>query len=127
LQLSDPIPALGHRQYRLTCQMLLEQELIELLIVKGAEFRGQATEGTDKPELRGDEVNDQTKPSLLRKLEAILGFMLHLGERISRGEKVRVQVFAAVRRKSEVADLVSQPQTPGVSGHGQRGHVSSMV
>ena len=85
--------------------MLLEQELIELLIVKGAEFRGQATEGTDKPELRGDEVNDQTKPSLLRKLEAILGFMLHLGERISRGEKVRVQVFASVRRKSEVPTL----------------------
>ena len=56
--------------------MALEPKLIELFIVKGAEFRRQATEGPDKPELRGDDVNDETKPSLLRKLEAILGFTL---------------------------------------------------
>ena len=49
-----------------------------------------------------------TRPNrdLLRKLEAILGFTLHLSERISRREKVRVQVVAAVRRKGEVTDLV---------------------
>src|SRR5258707_6402618 len=92
--------------------MLLEQELIELLIVKGAEFRGQATEATDKPELRGDCVNDQIKPSLLREFEAILDFTLDLRERISRGEKVPVQVVAAVRRKSEVADLVRSLERP---------------
>ena len=63
-------------------------------------------EGTDKPELRGDDINDQTKPRLLRKLEAFLGFILHLRERISGREKVRVQVFAAVPRISEIADLV---------------------
>ena len=92
--------------------MLLEKELFELLIVKGAEFWGQATKGTGKPELRGDRVNDQTKPRLLRKLEAILGLTLDLRERISCGEKVPVQVVAAVRRKSEVADLVRSLERP---------------
>ena len=75
--------------------MALEPKLIKLPIVKGAEFRRQAPESPDKPELRGDDVDDETKPSLLGKLEAILGFTLHLSERISRGEKVRVQVVAA--------------------------------
>jgi hypothetical protein len=92
--------------------MLLELKLIEFLMVKAAEFRRQAAEGLDKPELRGDEVNDETKPSLLRKLEAFLGFTLHLRERISRGEEVRVQVSAAVRRISEVADLVRGLERP---------------
>src|SRR5271170_8091404 len=92
--------------------MALEQELIKSPIVKGAEFRRRTTEGTDKPELRGDDVNDQTKPRLLRKLEAILGFILHLRERISRREKVRVQVFAAVPRISEIADLVRSLECP---------------
>ena len=86
--------------------MALEQELIKSPIVKGAEFRRRTMEGTDKPELRGDDINDQTKPRLLRKLEAFLGFILHLRERISGREKVRVQVFAAVPRISEIADLV---------------------
>jgi hypothetical protein len=43
--------------------MALEQELIEPLIVKGAEFRRQTTEGPDKPELRGDDVNGETEQS----------------------------------------------------------------
>ena len=72
--------------------MALEPKLIKLPIVKGAEFRRQATEGPDKPELRGNEVNDETEPHLLGKLEAMLGFTLHLNERISRRQKVRVQV-----------------------------------
>jgi len=46
------------------------------------------------------------EPHLLRKRETTLGFALHLIERIARREKVRVQVGAAVRRKSEVTDLV---------------------
>ena len=86
--------------------MALEPKLIKLPIVKGAEFRRQATEGSDKPELRGDDVNDDTKPSLLGKLEAILGFTMDLRERISRSEKVCVQGVAAVRRNYEIADLV---------------------
>ena len=112
MQLSDPIPALGQRQYWLTSQMTFEFQLIKLSIVKGAEFWRQATKGPDKRELRSDDVNDQTKPSLLSKLEAILGFTLHLHERISRRQKVRVQVGAAVRRKSEIADLVRDLESP---------------
>ena len=46
------------------------------------------------------------KPSLLGKLEAILGFTLHLSERISCRQKIRDQVVAAICRKSKVADLV---------------------
>jgi len=79
--------------------MPLEPNLIKLPVVKGAEFRRQATEGPDKPKLCGDEVNDVTEPGLLGKLEAILGFTLHLNQRISSRQKVRVQVVAAVRRK----------------------------
>src|ERR1700751_1433765 len=78
LQLSDPVPALALRPCRVTRQMALELKLIKLLIIEGAEFRGQATEGSDKPELYCDEVNGEAKPSLSRKLEAMLGFMLHL-------------------------------------------------
>src|SRR5882724_6949721 len=92
--------------------MALELKLIEPLIVEGAECRRQATERPDQPELRGDDVNDETEPGLLRKLEAILGFTLHLDERISRRQKVRVQVVAAVRRKTEVANLVRSLERP---------------
>ena len=42
----------------------------------------------------------------MRKLEAMLGFALHLTERIARREHVAVQVVTAVRRKSEVTALV---------------------
>src|SRR5690348_11547423 len=86
--------------------MALELKLIKLLITKRAEFRRHATEAPDYPELAGDEVNGEAKRGLPRKLEAMLGFMLHLRERISRRQKVRIQVDAAVRRKGEVTDLV---------------------
>src|SRR6266478_7627945 len=92
--------------------MALEPKLIKLSILKGAEFRRHATEGPDKPELRSDDVNDETKPSLPRKLEAILGFTLHLHQRISRCQKVRVQVDAAVHGKAEVADPVRHLERP---------------
>src|SRR5262249_22179234 len=49
---------------------------------------------------------DETKPRLLGKLEAILGLVLHLGERISGREEVCIDVVAAERCKSEVAYLV---------------------
>src|SRR3954468_9407964 len=87
--------------------MALESTLIELPIVKVAECHRQSTEGPDQTELRGDDVDDETEPGLLRKLETTLGFTLRLNERVSRREKIRVQVNAAVRRKREVAYLVS--------------------
>src|SRR5260370_38225801 len=92
--------------------MAIEPKLIKLSILKGAEFRRHATEDPDKPELRSDDVNGEAKPSLPRKLEAILGFTLHLHERISRCQKVCVQVDAAVDRKRKVADLVCGIERP---------------
>src|SRR3984893_9186473 len=85
--------------------MTLEPKLIDPLIVKGAESWRQATEGPDKPELRGDDVNDETEPSLLRKLEPILGFTLRLNEWVSHGEKVRAQGDCTISRKREVTDF----------------------
>src|SRR5690348_4959059 len=86
--------------------MALEPNLLELLIVEAAEVRRQATEGPDKPELRGDDVNDEAEPSLLRKLKAILGLTLRLNEWISHGEKVRIQVDWTISSKRKVTDFV---------------------
>ena len=92
--------------------MLLEPELIELPIVEGAEFLRRTTEGMDKPELRGDDINEQTKPRRARKLKAVLGFKLNLSERIASSEKVRVQTVAAERRKSEIAAFIRLVESP---------------
>src|SRR5260221_9404699 len=86
--------------------MALEPRLIELLIVEAAECRRQAAQRPDQPELGDDAVNDKPEPRLLREREAMLGFAFHLGKRIARREKVRVQLVAAVGGVSEVADLV---------------------
>src|SRR6267154_4466235 len=86
--------------------MALEPRLIELLIVEGAECRRQAAQRPDQPELGDDAVNDKPEPRLLREREAMLGFAFHLGKRIARREKVRVQLVAAAGGVSEVADLV---------------------
>src|SRR6202043_670287 len=86
--------------------MALEPRLIKLLIVEGAECRRQAAQRPDQPELGGDAVNDKPEPRLLREREAMLSFAFHLGKRIARREKVRVQFVAAVGGVSEVADLV---------------------
>src|SRR5438128_9472193 len=85
---------------------MLHAKLVKLLIIKVTEIRGQSAERPNEPELCGDEIHGKTEPHLLRKRETTLGFALHLIERIARREKVRVQVGAAVRRKSEVTDLV---------------------
>src|SRR6266850_6617974 len=106
LQLADPVPALRQRQIRVGGETTLHPKLIKLLIVKATEIRRRAAECPNEPELRGDGVNGKTEPHLLRKRETKLGFALHLIERITRREKVRDQVGAAVRRKSEVTDLV---------------------
>src|SRR3982074_3350731 len=86
--------------------MALEPRLIELLIVEAAECRRQAAQCPDQPELGGDAVNDKPEPRLLREREAMVGFAFHLGKRIARREKVRVQLVAAVGGVSEVAQLV---------------------
>src|SRR5271163_181700 len=86
--------------------MVLESPLFKLLIVEGAKLRRHSPESPDQSELRGDEVNDQSEPRLLRKREARLGFALRLGERVARRQKVGIQMVAAEARVSEVAGLV---------------------
>src|SRR5215831_8718511 len=86
--------------------MALESKLIESFIVERAKFGGQPAKRPDKSELCGDLANDEAEPNLLRKLEAILGFTLHLRELISRREKVRYQVVAAISCISQVTDFV---------------------
>src|SRR5215469_15575770 len=106
LQLSNPIPALSDGQTFVARHMAFESRLIEPPVVKGAKFRRRTTECSDKPDLCSDDINDETEPNLLGKLEAVLGFTLNLKQRISRRQQVRIHDIAAVRRKIEVADLV---------------------
>src|SRR5262245_11529278 len=84
LQFSDPIPTLELRQGRVTSQVALEQELIELIIVERAQSCSQAAKASDKAELHFDVVDDEAEPNLSCKLEAVLGFTLHLNQLISR-------------------------------------------
>src|SRR5882757_2375184 len=86
--------------------MALDPRLIKLLIVEAAEFRRQAAQRPDQPELGGNAVNDKPEPRLLRERKATLGFAFHLGKRVARREKVGVQFVAAVGGVSKVADLV---------------------
>src|SRR5258708_5806951 len=85
---------------------MLHAKRVKLLIIKMAEIHGQSAERPNEAELCRDGVNGNTEPDLLRKGETTLGFALHLIEWIARREKVRVQVAAAVPRKSEVTGLV---------------------
>ncbi len=85
---------------------MLHSKFIELLIVKATEFRCQAAERSNEPQLRGKGISEKTEPHLLRKGETVLSFDLHPIECIAGRKKVRVQVGAAVSCKSEVADLV---------------------
>ena len=77
-----------------------------LLIVKGAEYRRQAAESPNQSELGSDAINGETEPHFQRKRETMLGFALHLIERIARREKVCVQVGVAGRQKIEITALV---------------------
>ena len=86
--------------------MAFEAAFIELLTVERSECRCQATKRPDQLELRGDDLDDEAEPRLLRKLEAPFGLTLRACQRISSCEKIRVQIVAAVRGKREVAGLV---------------------
>src|ERR1700686_4639786 len=86
--------------------------LIKLLIVKRAECGCQAAQRPDQPELGGDGVNDKPETRVAREREAALGFAFHLGKRIARRKKVRVQFVAAIGGVSEVADLGCRLERP---------------
>ena len=70
LQLADPIPRRGDGQPGIALQMLLEAALVELRIIEGAKVRRQPAQRPDEPELRGDEVADETKPRLSARIRA---------------------------------------------------------
>src|SRR3954469_20812727 len=106
LYLSGPIPELGQPQNRVTCQMALELKLVKPLMVEGAKRRGQPTQGSDKSQLCGNDVNNEPEAGLLGKRETALGFWLNLGKRISHCQKVRDQLVAAIRGKGKVTDSV---------------------
>ena len=56
--------------------------------------------------MRDDDASDDAEPNFLDKLEAVFGFPLDFRERISRGQKIRIQGIRAVRRNGEIAHLV---------------------
>src|SRR6267378_3302496 len=98
------------RQMRTTGETALYPKLIKLPIIEGSKFRRQSAKSPDQPELSGSDVNDKPKPRFLRKCERILGFTLHINERVACREKIRDQVAAAVGRAIEVAHLVRRLQ-----------------
>ncbi len=53
-------------------QMPFELKLVKLLIVKGAEFRGQPTESPDNSDLWKEEVNNEAEPYPLGKRETLV-------------------------------------------------------
>jgi hypothetical protein len=63
--------------------MALELKLIETVIVEAAKGRREPTEGPDKSDLPEDDVNDQAEACLSDKRKSVLGFPLHLRERIA--------------------------------------------
>ena len=66
--------------------------LIEPPVVKETKFRCQAAEHPNQRELRGDDVNDKAVSCLLGECVAVLGFALHLRQRLPGEEKTRVQI-----------------------------------
>src|SRR5258705_8857996 len=98
------------RQMRTTGETALYPKLIKLPIIEGSKFRRQSAKSADQPELTGSDVNDKPEPRFLRKRERILGFALHINERVPCREKIRGQVPAAVGRAIEVAHLVRRLQ-----------------
>ena len=81
-------------------------------MVKGAEYWSQPTERAYEGKLHANEINHEAEAYLLRKREAFLGFTLHLNQRVSRRQKIRVQVVTAVRRETEIAGLVRGLERP---------------
>src|SRR5438045_8351092 len=106
LHLPDPIPALGQRQVRGACQMVLEAAFIELAVIEGSESRCQAAKRPDKCKLGGDHVDDETEPGLLRECETSFGLALDLFQFLARGQKLRVERVAAIRCVSQLATAV---------------------
>src|SRR5580700_9653675 len=90
LQFPDPVPTRRGRQGPVAGQTEFGANLIELRIVKAAEFRRQAAQHPNQGELHCDVMNDEAEPRLLGEHEAMFGFSLYLEQRLASEEKVRV-------------------------------------
>ena len=106
LQFLNPVPALRKREVWATGETALGLEFVKLLIVEGAEFPRQSAKHSDQRKLRGDDVSDLLKLRVPRKSETVLGFALHLNERIARRKQVLGQIEAAIPRKDEITRRV---------------------
>src|SRR5882762_2577846 len=104
LQFSCPVPARSEDQTGFTRQTALELKFIELRVVEAAERRRQAAECADERKLRRDDVDHETEAGFLSKLQASLGFALHVDKRIAGREKVAYQVLPRICRLREIAD-----------------------
>src|SRR5260370_34542013 len=105
------VPTLGCRRE------MIFTTLIKVLIVKRAEVPGHPAQHSYQPELRGDDVNDQPELRLLRKIESMLGFGVHLDKQLASREKILDQIDAAIPRRTEITarlrDLgTTTPQLP---------------
>ena len=69
--------------------MTLDARLIKGVVVERPELRRQATKCADQPELRPDAICAKIEPDVRHELQAVFGFMLRLGQRLSGREKRR--------------------------------------
>ena len=75
-------------------------------IVEATETRRKAAKIADQRKLRRDDVNDGPETGFLGKLQALLGFVLHVGKRIADRQEPVIQIEARIRRKREIADAI---------------------
>jgi len=93
LQLADPVPAFRQCQTGIALQVVFERLFVEPCIVEAAEMRCEPAQGPDQAELAGDDVDDEAEPRLAREVETMLGFALHVAQRVSGCQQVGVQVL----------------------------------
>src|SRR5882757_4096325 len=106
LQLANPIAGCSNSKTGIVIQMLLEAALVELRIIEGVEVRCKSTEHPDESVLRCNEVADKTEPHLPHEFKRVLDRVLDFTERISRGEKIRIQVGAGIGCISKIAGVL---------------------
>src|SRR5215470_12291962 len=81
-------------------------------VVEATKTRRKAAKITDERKLRRNDVNDRTETGFLDKLQALLGFALHVGERITYRQKPVIEVVARICRVGEIADAVGGIKRP---------------
>jgi hypothetical protein len=108
LQLPEPVQVGDEREARVFGQLLLETALVELGIVEGAELRSEAAKGLDEPEVRTDQVEDDSEPESAREIEPSLGLALDISERFPGCEEAGDEADLAETREGDVADSVGR-------------------